>query len=223
MASDGQWMEAFRQASVSLPPLQTVPGTPVIGTATPGNASATVTWTAPAKGGSAITGYTVRVVNGAGVQVGVLRQAAMGATTLLVTGLVNGTAVRFQVQATNAVGTGAFSVLSAAVTPATVPGTPVIGTASSGKSRGTIDAVARWTPPLSNGGSVINGYVVTALRMSAAGAVLDQTDSAVQAASVRSLTMILPTTANEYRFVVQALNVIGPGAISARSNLVTAR
>ena len=32
---------------------------PAVGTATAGNASATVTWTAPADGGSAITGYTV--------------------------------------------------------------------------------------------------------------------------------------------------------------------
>jgi len=223
MASDGQWMQAFRQSSVSLPPLQTAPGAPDIGTTTPGDASATVTWTAPANGGSAITGYMVRVVDGAGVQVGVLRQAAADATSLAVTSLVNGTKVRFQVQATNAVGTGVFSVLSAAVTPAAVPGAPVIGTASSGKNRGTIDAMARWTPALSNGGSVINGYVVTALRMNAAGVVVGQTVSAVQAASVRSLTMILPAPANQYRFVVQARNVMGLGAISARSNLVTAQ
>ena len=37
----------------------TVPGAPTAVTATPGNASAVVSWTAPSDGGSAITSYTV--------------------------------------------------------------------------------------------------------------------------------------------------------------------
>jgi len=78
-----------------------------------------VRWTAPAANGSAITGYSVRVVNPANVQVGALRPAAAGATSLNVTGLTNGTAYRFQVQATNGAGTGPFSALSVAVTPRT--------------------------------------------------------------------------------------------------------
>ena len=46
-------------ASNSVTPA-TVTGAPTIGTATGGNASATVTWTAPASnGGAAITGYVV--------------------------------------------------------------------------------------------------------------------------------------------------------------------
>ena len=126
----------------------TVPGAPTGVTATRGNASATVRWTAPASnGGSAITGYSVRVINAAGTQVGALRPAAAAATSLVVTGLTNGQAYRFSVTATNAVGTGAASALSAAVTPATVPGAPVIGTASAGVAGGTINATARWTPP----------------------------------------------------------------------------
>ena len=96
----------------------TVPGSPVIGAATAGDASATVNWTAPPNGGSAITGFSVRVVNATtGVQVGPLLPAAPGAASLNVTGLVNGTGVSFQVQATNAAGAGAFSALSNAVTP----------------------------------------------------------------------------------------------------------
>ena len=81
------------------------------------NSSATVL-TAPAANGSTITGYTVKVVNAAGAQVGALRTAAASATSLLVTGLTNGIPVRFQVQARNAVGTGAFSMITSLVFPA---------------------------------------------------------------------------------------------------------
>ena len=144
-------------------PAVTAPGGPTIGTATPGNASATVRWTAPSdNGGSAITGYSVRVLNNAEQQVGALRPAGAGATSLVVTGLTNGTAYHFQVAATNSAGTGAFSGSSNTVTPtagATVPGPPVIGTPSQGAVGGALTAIARWTPPTSTGGSAITGYV----------------------------------------------------------------
>ena len=198
------------------------PGAPVIGISTRGNASALVRWTAPVNnGGSPITGYSVRVVNAANLQIGALRPAVAGATSLTVTGLVNGTAVRFQVQARNAVATGAYSALSTAVTPATLPGAAVIASANPGAVGGTITATANWTPPVSNGGLAINGYVVTALHINAAGTVVGQTTMAVVPATFRSL--VVPLTAGNYRFVVQARNTLGLGAASGRSNLVTAR
>ena len=97
----------------------TSPGAPTIGTATAGDSSATVTWTAPgSNGGSPITGYQVRVVNaGTGQQVGALLGAAASATSLTVNGLSNGTSYQLQVAAVNAVGTGPMSALSNAVTP----------------------------------------------------------------------------------------------------------
>jgi titin len=212
---------AFSALSAAVTP-RTVPGAPLIGTPTRGNASALVRWTAPDNGGSAITGYSVRVANAAtNAQIGVLRPAAAGTTSLTVTGLVNGTAYSFQVRATNAVGTGAFSALSIAVTPATAPGTPGIGTASSGVVGGAITALARWTTPAANGGAFINGYVVTALRMNAAGAVVGTVALTVNSGTATSATLVLP--AGNYRFVVRARNAVGLGANSARSNLVTAR
>ncbi|WP_235508659.1 fibronectin type III domain-containing protein, partial [Terrabacter sp. Root85] len=99
---------AFSALSNSVTPA-TAPAAPTIGTPTRGNASATVRWTAGTNGGSPITGFSVRVVNAAGAQVGALRPAGAAATSLVVTGLTNGTAYRFQVAAVNAVGTSAFS------------------------------------------------------------------------------------------------------------------
>jgi hypothetical protein len=204
------------------PSATTVPAAPTIGSATFGNASATVRWTAPSNdGGSAITGYLVRVVDSAGVQVGALRPAAATATSLVVSGLTNGSSYQFQVAATNAVGTGPNSALSAVVIPATVPGAPVIGTAASGAAGGAVTAAANWNAPTSNGGSAITGYVVRALRMSATGTVLATTKSAVQPSSARQLTMTLQT--GNYRFTVQAINKAGSSPQSARSNLVVAQ
>ncbi len=102
-----------------------------------------------------------------------------------------------------------------------MPGAPVIGTAASGTPGGVITALARWTPPASNGGLAINGYVVVALRLNAAGTVLARTTSAVQPATARGLIMTL--TAGNYRFTVQARNALGLSVASVRSNLVTAR
>jgi hypothetical protein len=206
----------------------TAPGAPTIGTATPGDASATVTWTAPeSTGGSAVTGYQVRVVNAAGTQVGALRPAGAADTSLVVTGLTNGTAYRFQVAATNSVGTGGFSALSNTVTPsasAGVPGAPVIGTPGQGAIGGELTAIARWSAPTTDGGSAITGYQVTALRMSssAAGAtVLSRSTSRVLGPLVRQREFTL--AAGNYRFEVVALNAFGTSPPSARSANVVPR
>src|SRR5207253_326537 len=82
----------------------TVPDVPTGVTATAGNASAGVSWTAPAfDGGSPITGYTV---TSSGGQTAI---AGGSSTSVTVTGLTNGTAYTFTVTATNVVGTGPAS------------------------------------------------------------------------------------------------------------------
>jgi len=146
---------------------------------------------------------------------------AATATSAVVTGLTNGTAHTFRVRAVNAVGIGAFSAVSNAVTPATVPGAPTSVTATSGTAGGAITARVQWGVPAGTGGSAVTGYVVRALRMSATGAVQATVTSPTQSAASRGLTMTLP--AGNYRFTVQAVNAVGAGAQSARSNLVVAR
>jgi hypothetical protein len=167
------------------------------------------------------------VLNAAEQQVGALRPAAAGAASVVVTGLANGTAYHFQVAATNGAGTGAFSTSSNTVTPtaaAAVPGPPVMGTPTQGAVGGALTAVAHWTPPASNGGSAITGYVVTALRMSSAAAdatVVSRTDSRVLGPAVRQREFTL--AAGNYRFEVVAVNAVGTGAPSARSTNVVPR
>src|SRR5208337_5546008 len=114
----------------------TVPGAPTIGTATAGNAQATVSFTPPvSNGGSAITGYTLTSNPG-----GIIAKGA--ASPITVTGLTNGTAYTFTVTATNAVGTGPASSPSKSVTPATFPGAPKDVTARAGNASATVSFTA---------------------------------------------------------------------------------
>ncbi|TXR58039.1 cell wall-binding repeat-containing protein [Quadrisphaera setariae] len=86
--------------------------------ATPGQGSATVTWTAPTASsvaGEAVTGYTITPY--VGTTAGTPVTAAAGATSTVVSGLTSGTAYTFTVAATNAFGAGAASAASTAVTP----------------------------------------------------------------------------------------------------------
>lgn len=217
----------FTDRTVSTtPPASTAPAAPTAVTAVAGDASATVSWTAPASnGGSPITGYEVDVVVGTTV---VRTVAPTGtATSTVVTGLTNGTAYTFQVRAVNSAGLGALSASSNAVTPtgtvaATRPAPPVIGTAVSGVAGGTITATANWAAPTSDGGSAITGYRVFALRMNADGTVAATTTSTVQPATARSLSMTVPVAGN-YQFQVNAINAIGTSNRSAQSNTVAGR
>ena len=138
----------------------TLPGAPTIVSATAGNASATLTWSAPSSdGGSAITAYTVVAgdettpANG-----GESCTWTSGPLTCTVTGLTNGDAYFFTVSATNRVGTGPTSPASNTVTPATLPGAPTVVSATAGNA----DATVTWSAPSSDGGSAVTGYTVVA-------------------------------------------------------------
>ncbi|MDQ1746891.1 MAG: trimeric autotransporter adhesin, partial [Frankiaceae bacterium] len=179
-----------------------VPDAPTGVTATRGNASATVSWTAPASsGGSAITSYTVRSNAG---QVATVDGSTLSTT---VTGLTNGTSYTFTVTATNSAGTGPASAPSNAVTPATVPGAPTSVSATAANASATVS----WAAPASNGGSAITGYTVTS--------------SAGQVATVNGTTLSATVTGltngTSYTFTVTATNAVGPGPASAASNAVT--
>lgn len=200
-------------ASAAVTPA-TVPGAPTIGTATPGNTTATINWTAPAgNGGSAVTGYLVKLYRASDdVEVG---SATPGnVTTYQFTALTNGTAVYGRVAAINAVGTGAQSTASTTVTPAagpSAPSAPTIGTASAGNTTAT----ANWTAPGSDGGSAVTGYEVktydsagTLLATDATGVVLTYTKTGL-------------TNGTAVKFKVSAVNAVGTGAQSAFSNTVT--
>ncbi|MFC7645286.1 fibronectin type III domain-containing protein [Streptosporangium lutulentum] len=96
------------------------PAAPTAPTAVAGVTSATVTWTAPASNGSAITGYVVTPTRNGVAQTPVSFDAS--ATSRTLTGLTASASYTFTVAAVNAIGTGSPSPASNAVVPYDVPG-----------------------------------------------------------------------------------------------------
>jgi CSLREA domain-containing protein len=179
----------------------TVPGAPTIGTASiaTGSQTATITWTAPASdGGSPITNYTITSNPG-----GLTGGANATATSGTVAGLSFGAAYTFTVTASNAVGTGAPSAASNSVTPATLPGAPIIAMATAGNGQIRV----RFAPPLSDGGSPITSYVATCGTQSAAGA--------------GSPITVNVTNGVSFACSVTATNSVGSGPASSASNTAT--
>lgn len=175
-----------------------LPLTPRSVSAIRGDASATVTWTAPRANGSAVTRYTVRSSTGATAVVGAT------ASSLRVTGLKNGTVHRFTVSASNAEGEGERSA-EVAVTPAGRPGTPSRPSAKAGTRKATIT----WKAPSSN------GTAITAYRVRRS----DGTVRTVKA-SARSYTWTSLKKGRRYSFKVYARNSVGTSNASSSSSTI---
>jgi len=132
----------------------TVSANPTIGTATNvgsnrgfNDGAATVTFTAPATGGSAITGYTVTSSPGGYTQTG-------ASSPIVVGGLQSSTAYTFTVTASNGNGVSSASAASNSITATTVPATP--GAPSASSPSAGVDSIS-WSAP-SDGGSGITNY-----------------------------------------------------------------
>jgi prepilin-type N-terminal cleavage/methylation domain-containing protein len=199
-------------AATAGPPLDAPTG--VI--ATPGNAVATVSWTAiPADddGGTPITGYTVTAVDGSGNSFTCATVVSGGAvpTSCVVAGLTNGTTYTVTVVGENVDGTSPPSV-PVTVTPVTMPGTPA---APSAVLAGNTGAAVTWVDltTTNDGGSPITGYTVTSVQNS--------TLSCAGAPGATSCTVPGLASSSTYTFTVSATSSVGTGPASAPSNAVT--
>ena len=196
------------------PTAPTAPAAPASVSATAGNASAQVSWTAPSNGGSPITSYTVTPYIGTIAQTPTTVGGSPPATTATVSGLTNGTAYTFTVSATNAVGTGPASTASNTVTPTapTAPAAPTNVTATAGSG----SAQVTWTAP-GNGGSAITSYTVTPY----VGTTAQPPTTVTGSPPATSATVGGLANGTAYTFTVAATNAIGTGPASTASNAVT--
>jgi hypothetical protein len=143
-----------------------------------------------------------------------------------------GSVGEYQLAVSNCDGTMPASTMPAPAgevdSPAT-PTTPVVGVpspprvrlASSGRRGHPVTAVARWSPPASNGGAAIVGYRVQAERLGRAGRTVGVVSSALVSSGTHALTMRLRH--GRYRFQVVAYNRAGASPLSTPSRVVLAR
>ena len=190
---------------------ETTPGAPTVGVATPGAGSAVVTFTAPVSdGGSPIISYTVTATDQTNSANGG-QSAANGTGPIAVTGLRNGDFYSFTVTATNSLGTGPASSFTRPVLVAGKPGAPTVGVATPGAG----SAVVTFTAPVSDGGSPITRYTVTAV---------DHTNSAhggqTATGTMSPISVGGLTNRDSYFFTVTAANALGTGPASAASKTV---
>jgi hypothetical protein len=191
-----------------------VPSAPSGVTATAGNGTASVSWTAPADGNSPLTSYSITPSTGGTTLAPTVITGSPPVTNATISGLTNGVTYTFSVTAANAIGTGPASAASNAVTPQapTAPAAPAGVTATASDAAATVT----WTAPAS-GGSPITGYTVTPYIGGSAQATTPVTGS--PPATTTTVTGL--TDGTSYTFKVTAANAIGTGSPSAPSNAVT--
>jgi titin len=201
------------QASeVPATPAPEAPGAPTGLTATRGNGQVTLNWDPPASnGGSDVTRYNIY----AGTTANLTGSAPVGSVTgtvVIVRGLTRGTTYYFQVTAVNAVGEGSPSEEVPAVA-VTVPEAPTGLTVTPGKSQMTL----KWTPPASDGGLPVTGYVIYQGTSPGVGTGAPGGGLLVR---TTSYTVTGLTNGTTYYFGVAAVNAVGEGSQSEEVSAV---
>src|SRR3989440_149570 len=152
--------EGLRSNEASATPTApaTPPGAPQGLSASPGDATVTLTWSAPSSnGGSPITNY--RIYRGTTSNGETLKTTIGNVLTYTDTTVTNGVTYYYQVSAVNNVGEGprsneASATPSAPPPPPTPPSAPTNLVATVGNAQVTLT----WQAPASNGGSPITNY-----------------------------------------------------------------
>ena len=181
----------------------TVPEAPIITSLTPGDATIAVSY-APydgtSDGGSALSDVEYSLDGGI-----TWTSAGTLADPFTISGLTNGTAYSVELETVNGVGTSAPSAPSTA-TPATTPGLPLDVTAVGGP--GSVSVT--WQPPLSDGGSTITTYTVSAYTAASGGTAVASCTSSTLTCSISGLS-----TDVTYYVGTNATNAVGPGPFTS--------
>ncbi len=189
----------------------TVPGAPTAVKASPGSASAVVSYAKPANTGHTdITGYVITPFKGTAAQPAqTFNNTALSQT---VTGLTNATAYTFKVKAKNSIGLSAFSTASAAIVAGS-PKAPATVNAASGSTTTSTGPISVSFTAATNNGSAVTKYTATCTSSNSG-----VTKTVARAgASTTPITVPGVTTAKTYTCTVVATNARGTGPKSVAS------
>lgn len=203
-----------------------VPGVPLNVVAVAGNAQATVSWS-PAQANQPVTSYTVHNSFSSGATVAdVVVTPVAGSnfppTSTVITGLTNGTTYGFEVLATNAKGSSAFSAESNHVTPPglQVPNAPTACPTAPCAIAGDAQALVKFTVSAPNG-TPITSYTVTAYILGVAQPITVTVPPPAASSNTGSAVIGGLTNGTTYTFTVHANNAAGSSAEGPQTNAVT--
>src|SRR6476661_2488091 len=198
------------------PPATAAPGAPLNVFGVASNNAVTVNWN-PAQSNQPVNSYTVFTTTAGPAVAPVTVVPAAGSlfppTSVLISGLVNGTSYTFTVTATNASGTSLASAPSAPVTPPGIalPAPPTGVSAIPGDTQASVSFTV--SPPPQ--GAPITSYLVTSSPGGVVVSIPPPATGNIGTALVGGLT-----NGVSYTFTVQAINLAGPSGPSAPSNAV---
>jgi uncharacterized repeat protein (TIGR02543 family) len=179
-----------------------IPGVPTAVTATRGDETATVTFTAPAdNGGSAITSYVLTVIETG-------ETFTSQSAPITVTGLTNGSTYTFSVRAINAVGQSDSSTASAPIKVAGVADAPISVTAIPGDETATVSVAGSWSTLSGSGGESVTAIIFTSM---------DGLHTCTAVSPDTSCVITGLTNGTAYTFTAVAQNAVGnsPATISS--------
>jgi fibronectin type 3 domain-containing protein len=198
------------EASATPQPAPTAPSAPQGLTATGGNQTVQLVWSAPASnGGAAVTSYNVYRSTTPGGEGATPLATGVTKTTYADSAVTNGTAYYYTVAAVNSAGAGPQSGEATATPQATAPSAPTGLAASAGNATVTLS----WTAPNPNG-SPITGYNV--YRSTTPGG--EGTTPLATGVTTTSYIDNAVTNGTTYYYTVAAVNAIATSAQSGEAS-----
>ncbi len=179
-----------------------------------GDTKVTLAWQTPASnGGGAISDYLIQYREArVGTPWTTVPHTASTATSIVVTGLANGTPYFFRVAAVNPVGFGATAVTTP-ITPMTIPGAPAIVSATPGNA----SVALVWRAPGNDGGGAISNYII---EYKVDGPSITWTRFPRVASNATTANVTGLANGTNYLFRVTAVNAAGIGPASNTSDPV---